>query len=102
MAGTIRLNGVPCAAAIYSSPSLLPALSADPSAPPFLWLGRCGGGGAQEAACVTSALWVIPGEGGVGGGGSSHHMSSLLFAITLREKQKRYLWHLFQTDHLRM
>ena len=90
MAGTIRLNGVPCAAAIYSSPSLLPALSADPSAPPVPMVGGGVWGGGQEAACVTSALWVIPGEGGNGGRGSSHHMSFLLFAITLREKQKRY------------
>jgi len=88
VAGTIRLNGVPCAAAIYSSPSLLPALSADPSAPPFLWLGRCGGG-AQEAACVTSALWVIPGEGGrVGGGLLPPHVLSPFCYYTQREAKK--------------
>ena len=88
MAGTIRLNGVPCATAIYSSPSLLPALSADPSAPPFLWLGRCGGGGPRGGMCDQRALGN-PRRGGESGGGllPPHVLSPFCYYIQ-REAKK--------------
>lgn len=89
MAGTIRLNGVPCAAAIYSSPSLLPALSADPSAPPVPMVGGgVGGGGPGGGMCDQRALGN-PRRGGSGGGGLlPPHVLSPFCYYTQREAKK--------------